>query len=73
MKTSEVLRTARAHLKAGYSVESCSFGDWPDAVLVFDQANPWWRKRLMLTRKSVIRALDRAIRLEESRHCGSRT
>lgn len=67
MKTSEVLRTARAHFQKGASATQISFGDWPDAVSVFDAANPWWRKKLMLTRKYVVRALDRSITLAESR------
>jgi hypothetical protein len=70
MKTVEVLRTSRAMIRAGRSASSASFGDWPDAVAAFDCGNPrwrpiWWLPALFVTRRAVIRALDRAITCAE--------
>lgn len=71
MRTSEVLRTARALLKDGRSVHAASFGDWPDAVDAFDRANRLTgfcgrvRGQFMRTRWQSIRALDRAVALAE--------
>lgn len=64
MTTTEVLRTSRAFFRQGRSASACSFGDWPEAVRVFNDANWWlrvwpWR----VSRRATIRALDRAVAL----------
>jgi aryl-phospho-beta-D-glucosidase BglC (GH1 family) len=65
MTTREVLQTSRGLLRQGRSPLTASFGDWPDAVRVFDQAQRWWRWWPWQGRRYALWMLDRAIALAE--------